>query len=55
MAVYRTIKMIKNNDFQCGTSYVDLLCFFSFLWLLCLCARLFICADLLALVCLVLL
>ena len=30
--------------FQCGTSFVDLLCFCSVLCLLCLCARLFICA-----------
>ena len=29
--------------FQCGTSFVDLLCFCSVLCLLCLCARLFIC------------
>ena len=48
------------RPFQCGTSFVDLLCFCSVLCLLCLCARLFICAlwspagkraDLLALVC----
>ena len=30
--------------FQGGTSFVDLLCFCSVLCLLCLCARLFICA-----------
>ena len=30
--------------FQGGTSFVDLLCFFSVLCLLCLCVRLFICA-----------
>ena len=30
--------------FQVGTSFVDLLCFCSVLCLLCLCARLFICA-----------
>ena len=29
---------------QCGTSFVDLLCFCSVLCLLCLCVRLFICA-----------
>ena len=48
------------RPFQGGTSFVDLLCFCSVLYLLCLCARLFICAfvvtcweraDLLALVC----
>ena len=55
-------KNLKNTSlsmFQCGTSFVDLLCFRSVLCLLCLCARLFIClcghllgrADLLALVC----
>ena len=31
-------------QFQGGTSFVDLLCFCSVLCLLCLCARLFICA-----------
>ena len=31
-------------EFQGGTSFVDLLCFCSALCLLCLCARLFICA-----------
>ena len=31
--------------FQGGTSFVDLLCFCSVLSLLCLCARLFICAS----------
>ena len=31
-------------EFQGGTSFVDLLCFCSVLCLLCLCARLFICA-----------
>ena len=30
--------------FQGGTSFVDILCFCSVLCLLCLCARLFICA-----------
>ena len=30
--------------FQGGTSFVDILCFWSVLFLLCLCARLFICA-----------
>ena len=30
--------------FQGGASFVDLLCFFSVLWLLCLFARMFICA-----------
>ena len=30
--------------FQGGTSFVDFLCFFSVLYLLCLCAHLFICA-----------
>ena len=32
------------RPFQGGTSFVDLLCFCSVLCLLCLCARLFICA-----------
>ena len=32
------------SPFQGGTSFVDLLCFCSVLCLLCLCARLFICA-----------
>ena len=31
-------------EYQGGTSFVDLLCFCSVLCLLCLCARLFICA-----------
>ena len=32
------------SPFQGGTSFVDLLCFFSVLFFLCLCERLFICA-----------
>ena len=35
---------VENGPFQGGTSFVDLLCFCSVLCLLCLCARLFICA-----------
>ena len=45
---YQTGKMGFRNvlvrPFQGGTSFVDLLCFCSVLCLLCLCARLFICA-----------
>ena len=43
-------KLVKSSSkifyrpFQGGTSFVDLLCFCSVLCLLCLCARLFICA-----------
>ena len=33
------------SPFQGGVSFVDLLCFCSVLCLLCLCARLFICAS----------
>ena len=36
--------IVVNDVFQGGTSFVDLLCFCSVLCLLCLCARLFICA-----------
>ena len=32
------------SHYYCDTSFVDLLCFFSVLCLLCLCARVFICA-----------
>ena len=32
------------HDLQGSTSFVDLLCFYSILCLLCLCVRLFICA-----------
>ena len=35
---------MNRRPFQGGTSFVDLLCFCSVLCLLCLCARLFICA-----------
>ena len=49
--VYQTTKWTniivdacKQLGFQGGTSFVDLLCFCSVLCLLCLCARLFICA-----------
>ena len=35
---------VTQNLFQGGTYFVDLICFRSFLCLLCLCARLFICA-----------
>ena len=38
------ISCIKCVLFQGGTSFVDLLCFCSVIRLLCLCARLFICA-----------
>ena len=43
---YRLAKMLHNKPQICqgGTSFVDLLCFCSVLCLLCLCARLFICA-----------
>ena len=52
-------KMASKIRLNIGTSFVDLLCFWSVLCLLCLCARLFMCfvvtcwerADLLALVC----
>ena len=38
------INLLDREKAQGGTSFVDLLCFFSVLCLLCLCARLFICA-----------
>ena len=41
---FKPSSKIFNWPFQGGTSFVDLLCFFSVLCLLCLCARLFICA-----------
>ena len=37
-------KMASKIRMNIGTSFVDLLCFWSVLCLLCLCARLFICA-----------
>ena len=41
---FKPSSKIFNWPFQGGTSFVDLLCFCSVLCLLCLCARLFICA-----------
>ena len=41
---YKPSSKIFYRPFQGGFSFVDLLCFFSVLCLLCLCARLFICA-----------
>ena len=41
---FKPSSKVFNWPFQGGTSFVDLLCFCSVLCLLCLCARLFICA-----------
>ena len=41
---FKTSSKIFYGPFQGGTSFVDLLCFFSVLCLLCFCVRLFICA-----------